>query len=509
MKRPSGQPRWWLILDALFWIGMTAISSQHATASSVSSHFLSPLSPSSLIPTPFFRNPVVPNAQVSGYLDHNGVYPVNSNHLVTFHNGRQNASSVYGYTFSCPELGLDDWVACEGPYSSEATCPDSQELWYDGHTGTDFEYAANWHETGSTCNRSRFAGITRPVYAPAAGMIQLIQTNNVFNGNAIFIKHDLDGDGNYDDDPIRSAYLHFADGSIAVSQGQTIAKGQYLGLGGMTGKAYTPHLHFEVQRSTDPSFVTDKWSVDPFGWTGSGSDPWPYANYPLWYYGAFLPVVFKVYLLPACSEDASLIQNGDFEQGNTIWTEQTLLPYTTIIRNSNLPASPYSGSWVAWLAGYHNANDVLRQSFIVPSNVSSASLIWHVWIYSEEGTAYAWDHLRLRIYDSNRGLLFDLGEVNNTDTRDAWLEKTVPFLGLNTQAGAVWQISFEASANGSNITHFVVDDVSFVTHCGSATGDPLRVMPMQGVVVRNAQPSGPVGIKPQPAHGIVHIEPLR
>jgi hypothetical protein len=371
MKNFTGQSHWRVTIIVLFWIGMLAISSQYATAASVSVPFLSPLSPPSLPPTPFFRYPVVPHAQVSGYLDHNGVYPVNLNHLVTFYNERKNTSSIYGYTFSCPELGLSDWVACEGPYSSEAACPNSQELWYDGHTGTDFEYAADWHETGpnsDTCHRSRFTGITRPVYAPAAGKVQLIQPGHLSNGNAIFISHDLDGDGDYNDDLIRSAYLHFQSIDLQIQKDAPVYKGQYLGMGGMTGKAYTPHLHFEVQRSTDPTFTTNKWPVDPFGWVGSGNDPWPYANYPLWHYESYLPATFKIYPIPTCSQDASLIQNGDFEQGQAIWTEQTSRP--PIIRNV-LPVSPTSGVWAAWLAGFDNANEKLQQVFLCQSTLNA------------------------------------------------------------------------------------------------------------------------------------------
>ncbi len=61
----------------------------------------------------------------------------------------------------------------------------------------------------------------------------------------------------------------------------------------MTGKAWTPHLHFEVQRSNDPTFLTSKWPVDPYGWSGSESDPWAYDNYPLWRYEVELPVMLK------------------------------------------------------------------------------------------------------------------------------------------------------------------------------------------------------------------------
>jgi hypothetical protein len=473
MKNFLGQFCKGVIIAASLWMSATFISSQHVTAGPVAAPFLSPQSPPLLSPTPFFRYPVIPNAQVSGYLDHNGTYPINSNKLVTFFNDRKNTSTNYGYTFSCPELGLSDWVACEGPYSSEASCPNSQELWYDGHTGTDFEYAADWHETGAICNRSRFSGITRPVYAPADGIVVLVQTNDTFNGNAIFIKHDLNGDGNYNDDNIRSAYLHFADGSIAVSQGQTIVKGQYLGPGGMTGKAYTPHLHFEVQRSNDPTFTT-KWPVDPFGWTGAGSDPWPYANYPLWRYDSNLPVAFKNYPIPTCSENASLIQNGNFEQGQTIWTEQSNhLPLIT----SSLPVSPTSGTRAADLGRSNLANDVLQQGFIVPTNTEYVYLRYWVWIAGWEDRTTPYDYLYVRLRDPNGTIVLDhIIDSHNAMVRGVWFERKATIAGLGLYAGQSLLLSFEAVNDIQWPTTFLVDDVQFFLHCGASSGS-LRVIP--------------------------------
>src|SRR5512139_697189 len=49
-----------------------------------------------------------------------------------------------------------------------------------------------------------------------------------------------------------------------------------LGISGNTGNSTGPHLHFMLIAPTGVA-------VDPYGWRGSGSDPWPY-NQPesLW-----------------------------------------------------------------------------------------------------------------------------------------------------------------------------------------------------------------------------------
>jgi hypothetical protein len=436
---------WWMVLGVSLWF-VLGVASSLAKTPHPSTLFMSPLGVQSLPATPFFRFPVVPDAPISGSLDHN-----TASNMVTLYNGRRNTSTAYGYIFNCAEKQMSDFVGCEGPYSGEAACPNSEEVWYNGHKGTDFEYAANWHEPGDTCNLSRFAGITRPVYAPAPGKVQLIQIGDPANGNAIFIKHDLDGDGDYNDDIIRSAYLHFADGSIMVAKDQIVAKGQYLGLGGMTGYASTPHLHFEVQRSTDSEFLTNKWSVDPFGWTGPGSDPWPYANYPLWRYYNYIPAVLKNY----CSYGEKLV-NGNFNTGDaTSWV-------TSRSNGSDPIVQPYGGTeYGAWLGRYDNNYDQLYQTTCVPTPVSNATLTYWWWISTAEAPgAAAYDHLYVRVYDANGTFLQTLETLSNASSQGQWYFSS---FDLRAYAGQTIQVWFEAVNDASLPTNFWIDNVSLST----------------------------------------------
>lgn len=221
----------------------------------------------SLERTPVFRHPVVEGAEEAGLFDHD-----QTRGSVVFYDGR---TSQGGFFFACPAVG-GATVGCSEPAADEAVCPDQAEMWYDNHKGVDYEYAADWR-TGDSCDRERFAGLTAPVYAPAAGRVSYVGWGK-YNGNFVILNHDLNGDGDYSNDGLRSYYLHFADDGIAVYQGQIVAEGDLLGTGGMTGLSWTPHLHFEVQRYIDGAWR----SVDPFGWYGDGDDPWPYLNYPLW-----------------------------------------------------------------------------------------------------------------------------------------------------------------------------------------------------------------------------------
>lgn len=412
----------------------------------------------------FFRFPVVPHAEISGFFDHHGTYPGDySDGYVTFYNGRQSTPGN-GFLFTCPNVG-NGWVGCEVPASSEADCPDYQELWYDAHHGTDFEYAANWR-TGSVCNRSQFTGITRPVYAPAPGKVQLVQLNHPYNGNAVFIKHDIDRDGNYDDDKIRSAYLHFESLAPDIQVGAVIYEGQYLGLGGMTGLAWTPHLHFEVQRAHDVNFQ-DKWPVDPFGWTGPGEDPWPYANYPLWRYEIALPLILRNYAV--CTEGGELIQNGDFETG------PPAAPWIQFSNAGNELVSdylPHSGTWGVWLGGFNNAYEEIHQNFVVPENTSSLTVSFYVVMGSDDSPSIVRDRFYARLQNEAGQTILTLVEMDNTDEEWVWWHWIVHVDNAGALTGQSVRLSFLATNDGNGqATSFWLDDVSITVTCGPGVGN--------------------------------------
>jgi len=68
-------------------------------------------------------------------------------------------------------------------------------------------------------------------------------------------------------------YLHLS--AIGVNAGNAVTKGQVIGYSGNTGTA-PYHLHFEVLKQVPGSSgtsVSHYKVVDPYGWTGGGTDP--------------------------------------------------------------------------------------------------------------------------------------------------------------------------------------------------------------------------------------------
>lgn len=417
-----------------------------------------------------FRNPVVSEGVISGYFDHD-----TNRGSVVFYDGRRSSGSNYGFYFSCPEVGMWDYVGCLDPVAGESACPNNRELWYDGHKGIDYEYTTFWH-TGAVCDLGRFTGITLPVYAPASGKVFMAGTDPArpANGWHIRMKHDLNGNGNYDDDNFRSIYLHFSPNGLTVWPGQIVSEGQLLGYGGSTGYSSSPHLHFEVQRSYDG--FQSYYSADPYGWQGAGEDPWPWNNEVLWKvvepppppppptYDVLVLSIFikQVDQLP-CTACGERLQNGGFEQQEANWTVQGV---DVITNNSDpyLPAgvSAYSGSWFAWLGGRSNANDKVYQEFTVGPQAQSARLRYAFRTDTQEAPGSpAYDHIYVRLRNANGDLIATLDQWDNvTQPKHEWFLRDILLPDLAAWAGQPMRISFEATTDGSYTTNFYIDEVS-------------------------------------------------
>jgi len=411
---------------------------------------------------PYFTYPVVPNAVVSMWFDH---HPTGG--LLTLYDGRRN-NAGFGFTFTCSNPRMSDYVGCEDNVTGEAACPNQRELWYDGHRGTDYEFSPNWH-TGAFCDPGRFSGITMPINAPARGRVIIAGTDpsRPANGWHIRLAHDLNNNGNFNDDNFRSIYLHFTANALAVTANQVVESGQYLGLGGSTGYSSSPHLHFEVQRSTT-NFQSNYWAVDPYGWQGSGSDPWTYQNVNLWRY----PVVdypFKNYIPlvshapSACQGCGEMLTNGGFESGHNAWVEQGVQVIASTA-DGNLPVTPYSGRWLAWLAGLNSAADILYQNFSLPAWANDGILRYALRVTSLE-PAGAQDAMTISLRTSDGTLLQTLDTIDNTfSPKNQWVIREIDLGDLSPRQGQTLQLRLHATSNASYLTSFYVDEVSLLVN---------------------------------------------
>ena len=94
-------------------------------------------------------------------------------------------------------------------------------------------------------------GSGAPVYAIAAGTVSAVAASGGY-GTHVYVDHNIGGQ------TVRSLYAHLQAGSAAVSVGQQVGAGTYLGAVGMTGSATGPHLHHEI--------LNNAVNVHPYAW---------------------------------------------------------------------------------------------------------------------------------------------------------------------------------------------------------------------------------------------------
>ncbi len=110
-----------------------------------------------------------------------------------------------------------------------------------GSRGFGWPTTYNSRSGNSYSNRHRGYDVTAPyntpVYASKGGIVALAQWTEWGFGNTIVLDHAKGW---------QTLYAHLD--SIAVTCGQTVAKGDLLGISGSTGNSTGPHLHFEIMQ---------------------------------------------------------------------------------------------------------------------------------------------------------------------------------------------------------------------------------------------------------------------
>jgi hypothetical protein len=149
------------------------------------------------------------------------------------------------------------------------------------------------------------------------------------------------------------------------------------------------------------------------------------------------------------------LQNGDFEQGRTIWSEMG----SQIIYND--PARSRGGYWFAWLGGYDNANDVLTQTITLPSAAATIGVRYGYRVEtSEVSTSIAYDTLTLNIRTSGGQLIGAIQPISNLNASSSW--QLTSLFDLSAYKGQAIQLQFVGTTDASANTNFFVDDVELV-----------------------------------------------
>ena len=172
-------------------------------------------------------------------------------------------------------------------------------------------------------------------------------------------------------------------------------------------------------------------------------------------------VYLPVAIMQTSTGGGGPLKNGDFEQGSTLWSQQTTQPVLLIVDANELKASlpqanPHSGNWVGWLGGFNNENATLSQSVTVP--VGAPYLIyWQLIASTEAANECGADVGRVLISSVTvPGSLTDLCVTTNTYPN--WQRKS---FNLSAYAGQNVTLAFNFRSDFAVESSWLLDDIAF------------------------------------------------
>ena len=145
------------------------------------------------------------------------------------------------------------------------------------------------------------------------------------------------------------------------------------------------------------------------------------------------------------------IQNGGFESGHVEWQEYSSNGFYLILNTSqDLPISPHSGSWLAWLGGYPDESSVIIQTVRVPAGRS----VLHFWLYLASEDYCGYDAFGVMVNDD---VVYEQWACYSNNTY-GWVRKTVD---LSAYVGQSVELAFLAILDWSYNSSVFLDDISF------------------------------------------------
>lgn len=165
------------------------------------------------------------------------------------------------------------------------------------------------------------------------------------------------------------------------------------------------------------------------------------------------------------------LPNGDFEQGQVTWTENSSGGFN-IIQNSNLPVQPVSGAYVALMGGVDNEQSSLSQQHTVPAG---ANLVFSYQVLSNDFCGY--DSAVVKADQTTLATI----ELCTAQQTGQWQQRT---LSLNNNTGNT-TLSFEVTTDESTPSTFLIDNVDVIVGPppageGDRSGTPFQLQATPG-----------------------------
>lgn len=198
-----------------------------------------------------------------------------------------------------------------------------------------------------------------------------------------------------------------------------------------------------------------------------GNSPWSGTKSVVVQSTVFLPLVLKI----VSAAPVLPLLNGNFEAGQTGWTEYSLKGWDVIV-NTDEPnmIPPHGGIWAAWMGGANDEIATLQQSVQVPPAAPYLAY-WH--LISSEEVLCGFDTGWVKV-NATTAKAYNLCILDATGT---WVKQA---LDLSVYAGQVITLQFGVSTDANGISSLFIDDVAF-QNSATLEADATPVLSLGGI----------------------------
>lgn len=159
------------------------------------------------------------------------------------------------------------------------------------------------------------------------------------------------------------------------------------------------------------------------------------------------------------------IANGSFSSGTANWTLSGDFWAGTNLSNSHTPPGYAAGGVDNTGSAKNPSSGSMYQTVAIPANASSVILSFWWNVTSNETTSFVFDHMFLRIRDSNGNFLTEITDLTNLNkgTVGNYTYVEFPNSAMLPFKGQTIRISFEATTDATFTTIFRIDDISLLS----------------------------------------------
>ena len=165
---------------------------------------------------------------------------------------------------------------------------------------------------------------------------------------------------------------------------------------------------------------------------------------------------------------AGVIFNGDFESGQTGWTQFSSHGWDVLYDCSDPSLcndiTPHSGTHLAWLGGDFNESSYIQQPITISS--SAPYLVYWQWIGSDEYCGSYYDYSQVLI----NGNLVDKYDLCAGTSTTGWVPHSI---NLSAYAGQSVTLQIGVVMNSTYLSNLFLDDVSFQASAPAAASIPV------------------------------------